>query len=67
MQQAFEEDREFANYSDQLDAFVKHMSWPQRSTAEKGNSLPDPSKNEFLRGLQAVVELYFYGLPTDTV
>jgi hypothetical protein len=64
---AFDDDTVYNCFSDQMDAFVKHMDWPPRSHEEKTNNLTDASKDPFLKGLQAVLELYFYGIPISTV
>jgi hypothetical protein len=67
MEKAFNETKKFGSFSDQLDAFVGHMEWPARSQKEKTNQLEDPSRDAFLKGLQAVLELYYYGIPVETV
>jgi hypothetical protein len=64
---AFDDDAVCNSFSDQMDAFVKHMDWPPRSHEDKTKNLSDASKDPFLKGLQAVLELYFYGIPISTV
>jgi hypothetical protein len=63
----FGDKNNFASYSDQLDAFVELFGWPARTADEKGNKLVDTSKDAFLNGLTAVMELYYYGMPPETV
>jgi hypothetical protein len=67
MASAFGEERKFKSFSEQLDAFVTHMGWPARSIAEKTNQLENYASDPFLKGLQAMCELIYYGIPTDTV
>jgi hypothetical protein len=66
---AFDDTTEYKCFSDQMDAFVIHMGWPKRTVKEKSNDLKayEISKDPFLKGLQACLELYFYGMPIDTV
>jgi hypothetical protein len=67
MEEAFGETKVFKSYCAQLDAFAKHMSWSERTVEEKSNQLEDHSWDPFLQGVQAVLELYFYGIPVATV
>jgi hypothetical protein len=57
----------YDSFHDQPDGFVKLMDWPPRSNEEKTNNLTDASKDPFLKGLQAVLEMYYYGIPITTV
>jgi hypothetical protein len=67
MESVFDDKTVYKNFSDQLDAFAVRMDWSPRSNDEKTNNLADPSKDPFLKGVQAVLELYFYGIPLTTV
>jgi hypothetical protein len=67
MKSAFDDATVYNTFSDQLDAFVIKMDWPPRWNEEKTNNLADSSKDPFLKGVQAVLELYFYGIPLSTV
>lgn len=57
----------YKTYCEQLDEFVRKIGWPERARDEKENKLAKPEICEFLLGIQAVLELYFYGLPDGTV
>lgn len=61
------EKQNYDNYSTQLDAFVEKIEWPKRPHDERHNELADPDKCQFLSGIQAVLELYYYGVPNETV
>jgi hypothetical protein len=60
---AFGDDTVYVSFHDQLDGFVLKMDWPPRSHEEKTNNLTDASKDPFLKGLQAVLDIYYYGIP----
>jgi hypothetical protein len=67
MESAVDHETVCKDFSDQKDAFVLKMDWPSRSKDEKTNNLAYPSKDTFLKGVQAVLELYYYGIPLSTV
>jgi hypothetical protein len=66
MKEAYGVDKSFDTFCAQLDKLATLQGW-ERDEDEKKNKIVNPSKDDFLQGVSALLQLHYHNLPAAMV